>query len=139
VRARESNSFHEFIQINEWDLNQIRHRNTFSYQWKQGDIFYEWHIFLAKKKIGFGKFIGTCPVVDFINIKGTIFLYECLFGSFYYVHVTRKSCRNNIRTKICAYNVDEIDTWMFFDVFCCSNSLMHMRFIFKWICHNWLK
>jgi len=29
-------------------------------------------------------------VVNFINIKRTIFLYKRRFGSFYYVHVTRK-------------------------------------------------
>ncbi len=30
------------------------------------------------------------PGVNFINIKHTNFSYECRFGSFYYVHVTRK-------------------------------------------------
>ncbi len=27
------------------------------------------------------------------------FLYKCRFGSFYYVHVTEKSCQNNVRLK----------------------------------------
>jgi hypothetical protein len=32
--------------------------------------------------------------------------------SFFYVHVTRKSCRNaTLVQKTCAFNVDEIDTW----------------------------
>jgi len=30
------------------------------------------------------------PVVNFINVKRTNFLYECCFSSFNYVHVTRK-------------------------------------------------
>jgi len=29
----------------------------------------------------------------------TNFSYECHFSSFYYVHATRKSCQNNVRTK----------------------------------------
>jgi len=48
--------------------------------------------------------------VNFINIKRTIFLYECHFGSFYYVHVTRKKLpKPTIVQKICAFNVAEID------------------------------
>ncbi len=34
--------------------------------------------------------IKVLPVVNFINTKRTNFLYELHFGSFYYVHVTRK-------------------------------------------------
>jgi len=30
------------------------------------------------------------PGLNFINIKLTNFLYKCCFGSFYYIHVTRK-------------------------------------------------
>jgi len=33
---------------------------------------------------------GTPPVVNFINIKRTNFSYKLHFGSFYYLHVTRK-------------------------------------------------
>jgi len=42
-------------------------------------------------------------VVNFINILRTNFLYECCFGSFFYVHVTRKklqkqrSCKKFVR------------------------------------------
>jgi hypothetical protein len=32
-----------------------------------------------------------------LNVK--IFPTNLHFGSFYYVHVTRKSCRNDVRTK----------------------------------------
>jgi len=35
------------------------------------------------------------PVVNFINIKRT----NVHFCSFYYVHVARKSCQNNVRSK----------------------------------------
>ncbi len=37
--------------------------------------------FVAKSK---------CPVVNFINILRTNFMYESLFGSFFYLHVTRE-------------------------------------------------
>jgi len=30
------------------------------------------------------------PGVNFINVKRTNFSYECRFGSFYYIHVTRE-------------------------------------------------
>jgi hypothetical protein len=37
------------------------------------------------------KYSNCCrPGVNFINVKCTNFLYERRFGSFYYVHVTRK-------------------------------------------------
>jgi len=36
------------------------------------------------------------PIVNFINILCTNFLYGLRFGSFFYVHVTRE---NNVRTK----------------------------------------
>jgi len=39
------------------------------------------------------------PVVNFINVKCTNFYMNVCFGSFYYVHVTRKSCWNDVRTK----------------------------------------
>ncbi len=49
-----------------------------------------------------------CPGVNFINVKRANFLYEC---HFFYVHVTRKSCRNvTFVQKIRTFNVDEIDT-----------------------------
>ncbi len=38
-------------------------------------------------------------VVKFINILRAYFCMNLRFGSFYYVHVTRKSCWNDIRTK----------------------------------------
>jgi hypothetical protein len=34
--------------------------------------------------------IRLTPAVNFINIIQACFSYECPFGSFYYVHVTRK-------------------------------------------------
>jgi len=39
------------------------------------------------------------PVVNFINIKSTIFCMNVRFSSFYNVYVTRKSCQNDIRMK----------------------------------------
>jgi len=48
------------------------------------------------------------PVVNFINILRTIFSYPRRFSSFFYVHVTRE---NDVHTKICTSNVDEIDTY----------------------------
>ncbi len=39
------------------------------------------------------------PIVNFINIKRTDFSYERHFGSFYYVHVTRKK----LPPKQCSY------------------------------------
>jgi len=57
---------------------------------------------LAKKK----SFVG----VNFINVKCTNFSYKRCFGSFYYVHVTRKNPAETMFVrKICAFNVDEID------------------------------
>jgi len=35
-------------------------------------------------------FIESSPVVNFFNILHTIFLYESLFGSFFFLHVTRE-------------------------------------------------
>jgi len=46
--------------------------------------------------------------VNFINVFRTFFSYERRFGSFFYIHVTRKNCRNNVHTKKYAKNVDEI-------------------------------
>ena len=39
------------------------------------------------------------PAFNFINILHTNFSYECYFSSFFYVHVTRKSCPNDVCTK----------------------------------------
>ncbi len=51
--------------------------------------------------------------VNFINILRTNFSYEHRFGSFFYIHVTRKKvAKTTFVQKICVYNVDEIDTWM---------------------------
>jgi len=36
-------------------------------------------------------FMKCTPIVNFINIKRTNFLYDRRFGSFYHVHVTRKN------------------------------------------------
>ncbi len=48
--------------------------------------------------------------VDFINVKRTNFLYERHFGSFYYVHVTRKKADKTTSVqKIHVFNIDEID------------------------------
>ncbi len=44
-------------------------------------------------------YLPTAPVVNFINILRAAFSYKCCFGSFFNVHVTRKSCRNDARTK----------------------------------------
>jgi len=45
-----------------------------------------------------------------INVKRMTFSYKCRFGSFYYVHVTRKKAAEmKFVRKICAYNIDEID------------------------------
>ena len=50
--------------------------------------------------------------VNFINIIVTNFSYECCFGSFFYVHVTRKkAAETTFVWKICTNNVDEIDGW----------------------------
>jgi len=39
----------------------------------------------------FNILIGKCASgVNVINVKNINFLYECHFGSFYYIHVTRK-------------------------------------------------
>jgi len=52
------------------------------------------------------------PGLNFINILRTNFLYERHFGSFYYIHVTRKKLPKwRSFEKISAFNVDEIDTW----------------------------
>ncbi len=53
--------------------------------------------------------VKLTPVFHFINILSTNFLYERRFGSFFYVHVTREK---DVRKKICAKNIGEIDTWM---------------------------
>ncbi len=37
--------------------------------------------------------VNLTPVVNFINVKCTKFLHERRFGSFYYLHVTRKMLR----------------------------------------------
>jgi len=42
-----------------------------------------------------------------LNIR--IFLYECHFGSFYYVHGTRKKLPKTFVWKIRMFNIDEID------------------------------
>jgi len=48
--------------------------------------------------------------VNFINVKNINFMYECCFGSFYYLHVTRKkAAKVTFVRKICVFNVDEID------------------------------
>jgi len=48
--------------------------------------------------------------VNVINVKSTNFLYECRFGSFYYVHLTRKKLpKPTFIQKFFAFNVDEID------------------------------
>ncbi len=47
------------------------------------------------------------PCVNFINVKRTNFLYECCFGSFYYVHVPRKKAAKMMFVR--KINVDEID------------------------------
>ncbi len=39
------------------------------------------------------------PVVNFINILHTNFSYKWHFSSCFYVHVTRKSCRNDVHMK----------------------------------------
>jgi len=48
------------------------------------------------------------------SISSTLYLQifhtNVHFGSFYYVRITRKSCRNDVRTKTRAFYVDEIDT-----------------------------
>ncbi len=50
------------------------------------------------------------PGVNFINMLRMNFLYKHHFGSFFYVHVTRKSCQNTTFVrKIHTFNVDEID------------------------------
>jgi len=41
------------------------------------------------------------PGVNFINVNRTNFSYGCRFGSFYFVHVTRKSCQNDVLRKKC--------------------------------------
>jgi len=52
-------------------------------------------------------------LVNFINILRTNFLYECRFGSFFYVHVTREKLpkRCSYEKFACKINVDEIDTF----------------------------
>ncbi len=57
------------------------------------------------------------PVVNFINILRTIFLYECHFGSFSLVTCTWKKLPKRhlyelLVRKIRTWNVDEIDTWI---------------------------
>ncbi len=55
-------------------------------------------------------FARWSPGVNFINNKRTNFSYERRFGSFQYVHVTRKkAAETKFVQKICAFNVDEID------------------------------
>jgi len=63
-----------------------------------------------------------CPGVNFINVKGTNFSYEHCFGSFYYVHVTRKkAAKTTFIRKICSFNIDEIDGRCHFQqLFTCS-------------------
>jgi len=39
------------------------------------------------------------PVVNFINILHRNFSYQHCFGSFFQLHVSRKSCQNDVRTK----------------------------------------
>ena len=57
------------------------------------------------------------------------FTYEHRFGSFFpcthNIHVTRKSCRNNVRTKTHAYKVDEIDTWNLVSPTCLGAAFSH--------------
>jgi len=56
-------------------------------------------------------FFLVCPSgVNFINVKRTNFSYGRGFGSFYYVHVTRKKLpKQRSYEKFFAFNVDEID------------------------------
>ncbi len=56
------------------------------------------------------------PVVNFIKMIGTHFLYKRCFGSFFYIHVTRKKLpKQHSYEKFVCINVDEIDTC------CCTN------------------
>jgi len=50
-------------------------------------------------------------MVNFINVKRANFRYKSLFGSFFYLHVTReKLTKKTFLQKMRAKNVDEIDT-----------------------------
>ncbi len=62
----------------------------------------------------------VCPVVNFINIIHTNFSYERHFGSFFYIHVTRKkAAETTFIQKIRTFIVDEIDT--------CSSLIVRYR------------
>ncbi len=51
--------------------------------------------------------------VNFINVKRMPFLYEHHFGSFFYVHVTRKKAAEmTFMQKMRTFNNDEIDSWL---------------------------
>jgi len=51
-------------------------------------------------------------VVNFINVLHANFTYKSLFGSFFYLHVTReKLLKKCLYEKFAQKNVDEIDTW----------------------------
>jgi len=51
------------------------------------------------------------PTVNFINVIRTNFSYECPFGSFFYIQVTRKKAAEMTFVRIIRmFNVDEIDT-----------------------------
>jgi len=55
-------------------------------------------------------FCESPPRCHFINVKHTNLLYERRFGSFYYVHVTRKKAdETTFVRKLRTFNVDEID------------------------------
>ncbi len=55
-------------------------------------------------------FFFFSPGVNFINILRTNFSYKRRFGSFYYVHVTRKKAAEmTFVQKTRSFNVDEID------------------------------
>ncbi len=61
------------------------------------------------------------PAVNFINVKHAHFLCKLCFGSFYYVHVTRKkAAKTMFMPKICPCNVDEKLTPLvnFANIFC---------------------
>jgi len=57
--------------------------------------------------------INRCGIsgLNFINVICARFSYKRRFGSFFYVHVTKKAAKTTLVWKSRAYNVEEIDTW----------------------------
>jgi len=77
--------------ISTWSFKCFLLANNLSYQKCRiifPFMFWEWGLRFSKHKVSISS-----------TFLRTNFLYESHFSSFYYVHETRKSCQNNIRTK----------------------------------------